>query len=83
MQVTERGFRVQKLVVVTPLLDPETYSADELAALYRRRWLVELDLRTLKSTLKLDVLRCKTPEMARKELRTGLSGYNLIRQTML
>jgi IS4 transposase len=78
VQVTERGFRVQSLVVVTTLLDQDAYPADELATLYRRRWLVELDLRTLKSTLKLDVLRCKTPEMARKELRTGILGYNLI-----
>jgi putative transposase len=83
VQVAERGFRVQSLVVVTTLLAPEKYSGEELASLYRRRWLVELDLRTVKSTLKLDVLRCKTPEMARKELRTGLLAYNLIRQTML
>jgi Transposase DDE domain len=83
VQVAERGFRVQSLVVVTTLLDAEQYAAPELAQLYRRRWLVELDLRTVKSTLKLDVLRCKTPEMARKELRTGLLAYNLIRQAML
>lgn len=83
VQVAERGFRVQSLVVVTTLLDAEAFPADELATLYRRRWLVELDLRTLKSTLKLDVLRCKSPEMARKELRTGLLAYNLIRQSML
>jgi hypothetical protein len=83
VHMAERGFRVRSLVVVTTLLDPATYSADELAALYRRRWLGELDLRTLKSTLKLDILRCKTPEMARKELRTGLLAYNLIRRTML
>lgn len=83
VQVAERGFRVQSLVVVTTLLDHEAYPADELATLYRCRWLAELDLRTLKCTLKLDVLRCKTPEMARKELRTGLLAYNLIRQTML
>lgn len=83
VQVAERGFRVQAIVVVTTLLDSKTYPAHELATLYRRRWLVELDLRILKSTLKLDVLRCKTPEMARKELRTGLLAYNLIRQTML
>lgn len=83
VQVAERGFRVQSLVVVTTLLDVNTYSADELTTLYRRRWLVELDLRTLKCTLKLDVLRCKSLEMARKELRTGLLAYNLIRQTML
>lgn len=83
VQVAERGFRVRSLVVVTTLLDSNTYPADELATLYRRRWLVELDLRTLKCTLKLDVLRCKSPAMARKELRTGLLAYNLIRQTML
>jgi hypothetical protein len=83
VSVAERGFRVQSLVVVTTLLDAQAFSAEELATLYRQRWLVELDLRTLKCTLKLDVLRCKSPEMARKELRTGLLAYNLIRQTML
>ena len=83
VQVAERGFRVQSLVVVTTLLDSTIYPADQLATLYRRRWLVELDVRTIKSTLKLDVLRCKTPDMARKELRTGLLAYNLLRQTML
>ena len=83
VQVTELGFRVQSLVVVTTLLDDKKYPRNELAQLYRRRWLVELDLRTVKSTLHLDVLRCKTPDMVRRELRTGLLAYNLIRQTML
>jgi putative transposase len=82
VQVTERGFRVQSFVVVTTLLDSRQYSSNELAKLYRQRWLVELDLRTIKSTLHLDVLRCKTPEMACKELRTGLLAYNLIRRNM-
>lgn len=83
VSVSEPGFRVKELVVVTSLVDAETYTADELAELYRRRWLVELDLRTIKSTLGLDVLRGQTPEMVRKELRTSVLGYNLIRQTML
>lgn len=83
VQVNEPGFRVRSLVVVTSLLDNVSYSAEEIAQLYRRRWLAELDLRAIKSTLQLDVLRCKTPEMARKELRTGLLAYNLIRQKML
>ncbi len=82
VQVAERGFRVRSFVVVTTLLDVAKYPSDELAKLYRRRWLVELDLRTLKSTLHLDVLRCKTPEMVHKELRTGLLAYNLIRRAM-
>lgn len=83
VQVKEKGFRVRSLVVVTTLLNAESYSKEDLAALYRQRWLVELDLRTVKSTLHLDILRCQTPEMARKELYTGLLAYNLIRQTML
>lgn len=83
VQVKEKGFRVQSLVVVTTLLDAESYSKSEMAALYRQRWLVELDLRTVKSTLHLDILRCQTPEMARKELYTGLLAHNLIRQAML
>jgi hypothetical protein len=83
VRVAEPGFRDKSIVVVTTLLDPESYPAEELATLYRQRWWAELDLRTLKSTLKLDVLRCKTPEMVHKELRTGLLAYNLIRQKML
>lgn len=83
VKIAERGFRVESFVVVTTLLDPQPYPAVELARLYRRRWLVELDIRSIKSTLNLDVLRCKTPDMAHKELRTGLLAYNLIRQTML
>jgi hypothetical protein len=82
VQVKEKGFRVRSLVVVTTLLDEKAYSKKNLASLYRQRWLVELDLRTVKSTLHLDILRCQTPEMARKELYTGLLAYNLIRQTM-
>lgn len=83
VQVTERGFRTQQFVVVTTLLDATCCPSEELAKLYRQRWLVELDIRTIKSTLKLDVLRCKTPAMAHKELRAGLLAYNLIRQSML
>lgn len=82
VQVSERGFRVQSFVVVTTLLDAQQYPGSELSKLYRQRWLVELDIRSLKSTLHLDILRCKTPEMVRRELRTGLLAYNLIRRNM-
>lgn len=77
------GFRAESLVVVTSLLDSETYSRDDLATLYRRRWVVELHIRDIKSAMQLDVLRCKTPAMVRQELWTGLLVYNLIRQSML
>jgi len=76
------GFRVQTLVVATSLLDAEEFPAGELADLYRQRWHAELDLRSLKSTLQMDVLRCKTPEMVRKEIWTHLLAYNLVRTIM-
>ena len=77
------GFRAESLVVVTSLLDANDFSRDDLAALYRRRWTVELHIRDIKSAMSLDVLRCKTPAMVRQELWTGLLAYNLIRQSML
>ena len=83
VQVHQPGFRVDSFVVVTTLTDADQYSRDDLAELYHQRWLVELDIRTIKCTLGLDVLRCKSPEMVRRELWTGLLAYNLIRQTML
>lgn len=83
VRVKEPGFRSESLVVVTTLIDPRLYTRDDLAELYHRRWLVELDIRAIKDTLGMDILRCKTPEMVRREMWTCLLGYNLIRQTIL
>jgi putative transposase len=81
--VQQPGFRPESFVVVTTLADDKTYTTDEIRDLFRKRWLVEQDIRAIKSTLGLDVLRCETPEMVRKEIWAGLLAYNLIRQTML
>lgn len=83
VNVTEPGFRVDSLVIVTTLDDVERYSIDDIAELYHRRWLAELDIRAIKCNLGMDVLRCKSPEMVRKEIWTCLLAYNLIRKTML
>jgi hypothetical protein len=83
VNVAIAGFRTESLVVVTSLLDDEQISRDDVAALYRRRWTVELHLRDIKSTMHLDILRCKTPAMVQQELWTGLLTYNLIRQSLL
>jgi putative transposase len=83
IQVKQPGFRVEELLVVTTLTDAQQYTKDDVAELYHQRWLVELDIRALKITLGMDVLRCKTPEMVAKEIWTCLLAYNLIRQTML
>jgi hypothetical protein len=82
VRVEQPGFRVQTLIVATTLLDANEFTRDELAGLYRARWNAELDLRSLKQTLQMDVLRCKTPELVRKELWTHILAYNLIRTIM-
>ena len=82
IHVTQKGFRTKVLIVVTTLLDPEKYPATEIAALYRRRWQAELNLRSLKIVLQMDHLRCKTPKRVRNEFWMHLVGYNLIRQFM-
>jgi Transposase DDE domain len=82
VQVTQRGFRTEVLLIATTLLDGDEFTKDDLASLYRARWHAELDLRSLKRTMQMDVLRCKTPELVRKELWTHILAYNLIRTIM-
>jgi hypothetical protein len=77
--VLQPGFRSHEVVIITTLLDPEQISVDDLAELYRQRWINELDFCSLKVTLQMDVLRCKTPELVRKEIWTHVLAYNLIR----
>ena len=67
------------IVVVTTLLDPIEDPADEIRALYRDRWTVELNLRSLKTHLGMDVLRGQSPDVIRKEIAMHLLAYNLIR----
>ena len=69
-------------VIVTTILDPKQASKEELADLYRMRWNNETDFSSLKVTLQMDVLRCKTPELVRKEIWAHAIAYNLIRTIM-
>lgn len=82
VRVDKPGFRTKVFVVVTTLLDPEAFPRQELAGLYRARWHAELDIRSIKQTLKMDVLRCKTPAMVRKEIWGHFLVYDLIRGVM-
>jgi Transposase DDE domain len=82
VRVEIRGFRVKDLVIVTTLADAEGYPRAEIARLFRARWHVELDLRSIKVALHLDQLRCKTPQMVRREILVHWLAYNLIRKVM-
>jgi Transposase DDE domain len=79
---TIRGFRGRRITLVTTLLDPQLYPAEQLIGLYLRRWRLELCFRDMKSTMGMEQLRCKSPEMAEKELLAYLVAHNLIRCVM-
>ena len=81
-RVNRPGFRVNELVLVTTMVDGEQYTKEELADLFMERWNIELDLRSIKDVLQMDVLRCMTPKMVEKEIWMHLLAYNLIRGVM-
>jgi hypothetical protein len=81
-QVREPGRRVREITVVTTLLDPHRYTAKALAKVYELRWQVEVNLRHLKTTLKMEVLRSETLLGILKELQVFIIVYNLVRRVM-
>jgi Transposase DDE domain len=82
-QVSQRGFRSRQITLVTTLLDAERYPKDDLAELYFTRWEAETHLGQLKTTMKMDVLHCKTVRGVLKELTVFAMIYNLVRLVML
>ena len=82
IRVEHNGFRTREIIVHTSLLDDCEYSKEDIAALFRRRWQAELNLRSLKTVMQMDHLRCKRPHRVRNELRAHMLAYNLIRQVM-
>ena len=81
--VTEPGFRTQSFYIITTLIDGATYSAKAIADLYYQRWDIELFFRDIKTTMGMDILRCKSPSMIRKELLMHFIVYNCLRLLML
>ena len=76
------GYRTEKMILVTSFLDNKQINKNTLALLYSCRWFVELDLRSIKQTMNMDILKGKTPTMVRKEIWCCILAYNLIRKTM-
>src|ERR1035438_9488830 len=76
------GYRPESVTLVTTLLDPNKYPAQEIAHLYARRWKIELWFRDIKTSMGMEVLRCKSPKLVHKELEMFFIAYNLIRCLM-
>src|SRR4051794_4129166 len=81
-RVETPGFRTRSVVLATTLLDAAAYPASALAELYLCRWRIEVDLKQLKITMNMDVLRCETVEGVLKELAVFALAYNLVRSVM-
>jgi hypothetical protein len=82
-QVARPGFRVRNVLLATTLCDVETYSAAALRDVYGLRWTIETGFRHLKTTMKMDVLRCETVAGVLKEMTMFALAYNLVRMTIL
>lgn len=83
VRVECKGFRTKSLILVTTLADPKLFPKKAFAELYLKRWRAELYLRDIKTTMGMDILRCKSPDMVEKELWMHVIAYNLVRALML
>ena len=81
--VTQCGSRTRTVILVTTLLDPGIYPKEKPAGLYQSRWQIETNLKYLKTTMGMDVLRCKSPDGIIKELWAYMIVYNLVGMLML
>ena len=77
-----REVQINGRILVTSMLDPDPVPARELSRLYESRWNIEVDWRTIKVTMGMDVLRCRSPQMVEKEIAVYLLAYNLVRWAM-
>jgi len=81
--IQQPGFRPSEIILVTTLMDPKRYPKTKLAQLYQLRWhATEVNFKHLKTTLKMELIRAKTPEMVQKEIWVHLLAYNLLRSLM-
>ena len=81
--IDEPGMRSASYYLITTLTDATRYGAAELADLYRQRWDVELFFRDIKTTMGMDVLRCRTPDLVKKEILMYFIAYNAIRRLIV
>jgi len=81
-RITARGYRTRVVTVATTLLDATRYPKHEIARLYGLRWEIETDFRHLKTTLRMEHLKCQSADGVLKELMIYVLVYNLVRAAM-
>jgi hypothetical protein len=81
-RIQVREFKVNGKIYVTTFLNSKKFNKKELSGLYQLRWLLEINLRSVKTIMKMDMLSCKTPDMVRKEIGIHFLAYNIIRIIM-
>jgi len=81
--ITLREFRSGGLNCITTLIDAKRYPKKELSTLYKERWKIEVDFRSIKTHMGMEMLHCKTSEMVKKEIAVNFLAYNLIRNAIL
>ena len=82
-QIEKPGFRTREVVLVTTLLEAQLYPVEELCNAYLRRWRLEMCLDDLKTTLGMEMLSCRSPDLVEKELLVFLTAHNLLRWLMV
>jgi len=80
--LTIRELKVKGKLLITTLLSPKDASQYDLKTLYKKRWQIEVYFRNIKTTMGMEILSCKTPEMNEKEIWVYFLAYNLIRLLM-
>ena len=80
--IHRKGFRTHKCTLLTTLIDADTYSSEDIAQLYARRWGIELDIRSIKQTIGMARLTCESPQMVKLEAWACMLAYNLTRRTI-
>jgi len=81
-RINDKGMRSRQVTLVTTLLDPMRYPKHQIARLYGLRWEIETNFRHLKTTMKMEHLKCQSPDGVTKELMVFALVYNLIRAAM-
>jgi Transposase DDE domain len=82
IHVCQKGFRSKTIIVHTTLVDVEQYTKEDIGQAFRQRWNAEINMRSIKNTMQMEYLRCKTPHRIRNEFYINMVAYNLIRRAI-